>query len=179
MSRLFYLFASLLMTQAPALMADDVFIPNMQSRPKEVETTPTASWRELTMPLPPLPDDNDLVEFTLDGAVSPFRYFVDSKHLLASADAVVRYTLVIESRSGSRNLSYEGIRCTPQGQYKVFAYGTNAQFVALNENEWRPIDDAGSERYRSDLWRFHFCMPSEFKPRLKTDILRSLTATNR
>ncbi|MBV5308515.1 CNP1-like family protein [Chromatium okenii] len=179
MIKLFYLFALLLMTSTPALMADEVFIPNMQPRTKEVETQPTASWHELIMPLPPLPNDTDLIELTLDGEDSPFRYFIDSKNLLVSADAVVRYTLVIESRSGSRNLSYEGIRCTPQGQYKIFAYGTHAQFIALNEGEWQPIYDVGSEHYRSDLWRFYFCVSSEFKPRIKPDILRSLKSANR
>ncbi|WP_242445619.1 CNP1-like family protein [Chromatium okenii] len=161
------------------LIADDVFIPNMRSRPKEVETQPTVSWHELTMPSPPLPNNTDLIELTINRVESPFRYFIDSKHLLVSDDAVVRYTLVIESRSGSRNLSYEGIRCTPQGQYKVFAYGVNDQFIALNEATWQPISDSSSERYRSELWQFYFCTKSEFKPRQKSDILRLLKAESR
>ncbi|MBK1695338.1 hypothetical protein CKO09_11415 [Chromatium weissei] len=174
-----YLFLSLLIISTSKSMADDVFLPNMQPRPKEIEMPSTTSWHELIIPLPPLPNDTDLVELKTEGMNSTFRYFMDTKHLLISADAVVRYTLVIESHSGSRNLSYEGIRCTPKGQYKIFAYGVNDQFVLLNEAIWQPISDFGSERYRSDLWQFHFCAPSEFKPRSKSDILRSLKAANR
>ncbi|WP_295401499.1 CNP1-like family protein [uncultured Thiocystis sp.] len=132
---------------------------------------PGKAWREATTPLPPWPQDADLIEFEPDGPSSAFRYFIDGRHLGVGADQVVRYTLVAESRNGGRNLSYEGIRCTPNGQYKVFAYGSGGQFSPLEGADWQPI----AERYRHELWGFHFCVPRGFKPRIKKDMIRSLT----
>lgn len=133
------------------------------------------AWKETMTPLPPWPQDADLIEFELDGPSAGFRYFIDGKHLGVGADQVVRYTLVAESRNGGRNLSYEGIRCTPNGQYKVFAYGSGGQFSPLDGADWQPIDEGATERSRRELWGFHFCVPRGFKPRLKKDMIRSLT----
>jgi hypothetical protein len=133
------------------------------------------AWQEATTPLPPWPKDSDLIEFEPDGPSATFRYFIDGKHLRVDADQVVRYTLVAESRNGGRNLSYEGIRCTPNGQYKVFAYGSGGQFSPLDGADWQPIAGGTAERYRHELWGFHFCVPRGFKPRLKKDMIRSLT----
>ncbi len=140
--------------------------------PKDVE--PGAPWREASVRLPPWPADADLVEFKLDAREDAFRYFIDGKHLDIGPDQVVRYTLVAEGRGGTRNLSVEGIRCTPKGRYKVFAYSAGDRFSPLEGVDWQPISSEESERYRHDLWQFHFCIPREFKPRPRKDMIRSL-----
>lgn len=130
-------------------------------------------WKEGSTSLPPWPADSDLVEFTLDGQSSPFRYFIDSKHLAVGADGVVRYTLVVESASGMRNVSFEGLRCTPNGTYKVYAYGSAGSFKHVDQ-DWQPILDRGYDRYHRALHRILLCVPLKFEPRPKKDMIRAL-----
>ncbi len=157
----------------PSQAREDVFVPDPEP-PGPLEFIPGEPWREAAVPPPPWPKDADLVEFKLDGPPDPFRYFIDAKHLSIGPDRVVRYTLVVEGRNGTRNLSFEGIRCTPKGQYKVYAYGVAERFSTLEGSEWQRVLTPDAERYRLDLWRFHLCVPREFKPRPKQDMIRSL-----
>lgn len=164
----------LLLTCATAShAASEIFVPDSEpsvpSSVKDVE-----AWREGSVSLPPWPANADLVEFTPDGPATAFRYFIDGKHLTVNADGTVRYTLVAENAGGTRNLSFEGIRCTLRGEYNVFAYGAGGTFNLVDGAEWQPISERAAERYRGDLWRFHFCVPRDSKPRPKTDMLRSL-----
>lgn len=160
---------------SPSLAArNDAFVPD-QEAPGPRDIQPGKSWREAPIRLPPWPKDADLLEFQLDGPEDAFRYFIDTKHLSVGPDKVVRYTLVAQSRSGTRNVSFEGIRCTPKGQYKVFAYGAGGRFSPLDGTDWQPVSEFDMERYRYDLWRFHLCVPRGFKPRPKKDMIRSLS----
>lgn len=153
---------------------DDAFVPDPEP-PGPSDLRPGDPWREASVQLPPWPEDADLVEFKLDGPPGPFRYFIDTKHLRVGTDRVVRYTLVAEGRNGTRNLSVEGIRCTPQGQYNVYAYGVAGRFSALEGGEWQRVSTLDAEPYRLALWRYHLCVPREFQPRPKGDMIRSLT----
>ncbi len=157
------------------MAAEDSFLPNMQRTPAEINLD-SPQQQDLVLALPAWPRDQDLLELTLDGAASPFRYFIDRQQLLIDKNSVVRYVIVIESRSGGRNVAYEGIRCSAKGQAKTFAYGASNQFVVLTDAQWEPLATAASLHYQQELWRFHFCNALEFRPRSKTDILHSLTA---
>ncbi len=95
-------------------------------------------WKEGATNLPPWPNDRDLVEFSVDDPEPRLRYYIDGKHLSIGADGAVRYTLIVESRSGVRNLSFEGLRCTPSGVFKVYAYGNNSRFEAV-DGDWISI----------------------------------------
>lgn len=140
--------------------------------PSSVESgTP---WQEIEVGLPPWPKDGDLIEMELDGPPTTFRYFIDGANLRIGADGVVRYTLVAQAPSGTRNLSVEGLRCTPRGAYRVYAYGVGGRFDALAGSDWRPIGDQASEGFREALWRFHLCVPRAFEPRPLKDMIRSL-----
>jgi len=164
----------LLTLMSATVTAEESFLPNMQRAPKEVITDHAVP--EDQVPLPAWPRDANLLELTLDGAASPFRYFIDRQQLLIDKNGIVRYVIVIESRSGGRNVAYEGIRCSAKGQAKTFAYGASNQFVVLTDAQWEPLATAASLYYQQELWRFHFCNALEFRPRPKTDILYSLTA---
>ena len=112
-----------------------------------------------TVPLPPWPRDTDLIAFTPDGPPTPFRFYIDGKNLSTDArHEEVHYTLILESKSGIRNISFEGIRCTLRGEYKTFAYGTNGHFA----------------RAPGDEWRNRFCIARETRGRALPDILRAL-----
>lgn len=163
----------LLIFAATAWAQENAFVTDAEPSPPS-SVRPGDPWREAATRLPPWPKDSDLIEYRLDGPQGPFRYFVDGKHLQVGPDGVVRYTLVAEGRSGTRNVSFEGIRCTPRGTYKVFAYGAAGRFSTLTGADWQPFSRLESERYRDDLWRYHLCIPREFRPRPKKDMLRSL-----
>lgn len=132
-------------------------------------------WREQAVRLPAWPKDADLVEIKLDGPRGEFRYFIDTRSLSTGRDAVVRYTLVTESASGARNVSYEGLRCTPKGQYKTYAFGSDARFLPTSvAKQWQAIDERSHERFRYELWRHYLCVPRLFEPRDGKDRLRML-----
>lgn len=156
--------SSVLAEESPFIHEPEPFTPS--------SVKPGTPWTEALSRLPPLPADADLIEFRLDGSQGSFRYFIDGKHLSVGPDEVVRYTLVARSDADARNLSFEGIRCTPQGQYRVFAYGSGSGFSPVNE-DWQGIGP-DTERYRVELWSHHFCAPRAFRPRPIKDIKRSL-----
>ena len=129
---------------------------------------------DTTAPLPPWPRDADLINFVPDGPTLPFKFSVDGRNLsLHDRNSEVRYTLVIESPTGTRNVSFEAIRCTLHGAYKVFAYGTDGRFVKAPGEEWLAIPEVGNESYREDL-RQRFCVPREFRARPIKDLQRAL-----
>lgn len=159
----------------PALaFRDDAFqpdaAPDAPSSVREGE-----AWKEGAVILPPWPKDADLLEFEPDMPERPFRFYIDRGSLdIDPAGQVVRYTLVAESRSGVRNLSYEAIRCTIRGAYKVYAYGANGSFQQAPASDWLPLTRDSSEGYREDLWRNRFCVSREARVKPEREIVRSL-----
>jgi hypothetical protein len=132
-------------------------------------------WQEQAVRMPAWPKDADLVEIKLDGPADDFRHSIDTRSLTTGGDEVVRYTLVTESASGARNVSYEGLRCTPKGKYKTYAYGSGSRFSPTgNAEQWLEIDERGRDRFRYELWRHYLCVPRLFKPRDYKDQVRML-----
>ena len=140
--------------------------------PSSVEERDT-TWKEGVATLPPWPKDSDLVEFQVDDPSSGLRQYVDAKSIAVGRDGVVRYTLVVESGSGARNVSFEGLRCTPHGMFKLYAYGAGGRFEAT-EGEWQNIRGRGHDKIHRDLHGRILCVPREFKPRPKRDMIRYL-----
>jgi hypothetical protein len=141
--------------------------PNFQER---------EPWKERpTAGLPPWPKDADLVEFRTSDPATPFRYYIDTKSLSVDAQQIVRYTVVVESGSGGRNVAYEGIRCTPNGQHRIYAYGVGGKFEATPDTPWRPVTDSGVPAYALDLQGFFLCVPLKFEPRPIKEMPRILS----
>lgn len=167
------LFAVLLLTATPLAARDDAFVPDPeQPIPKSFEKAP--EWSEGAVGLPPWPDPADLVEFPVDGPDRGFRYALDARSLAIGDDDVVRYTLVVKSASGARNVSFEGIRCTASGRYQVYAYGVGGVFKPLTARDWRPIPKDGTAPHRYDLWHAYLCAHPPFAPRRRSEILHAL-----
>ena len=163
----------MLATPLPAAFRDDAFVPD-QGPPTPSSVKEGEPWSEGPTTLPPWPKHGDLIYFPVDGPAEPFRYAIDGRNLVVGDDGVVRYTLIAESASGARNIAVEGIRCTPHGQYRIYAYGAAGRFTPVAEAEWQRIGRDGSEGYRDDLWRTYLCVPLKFAPRPRADILRAL-----
>jgi hypothetical protein len=141
--------------------------------PKSVK--PGEKWKEGRVRLPDWPRDQDLVPLSLDRADSRFTYSVDTRSLSIGEDGVVRYTLVAETATGNRNLSFEGLRCTPNGAHRVYAFGQDGRFQIMpGDSDWQGIDRTGADPARHELWRHYLCVPRLFKPRPKRDQVRML-----
>ncbi len=129
------------------------------------------AWKENDLKIPPYPDDSDLMELQLYDPNNRFTYYMDEESLdVSEADYVVRYTLVIESKSGTRNIFYEGMRCNTL-EYKTYAFGTGkGKFRPSRKPEWKSMLDSGYKKLRMDLMEFYLCDPRKL-PRKKSEIV--------
>ncbi|MCP3672185.1 MAG: hypothetical protein GY814_17495 [Gammaproteobacteria bacterium] len=115
-------------------------------------------WEERELKLPPYPKDGDLMDLELDDPNGNFTYYLDEKSLSVSKkDYVVRYTMVIESSRGTRNVFYEGIRCNTE-EYKTYAFGAGkGKLRARKKPEWKPLNETGYTRFRAHMMQYYFC----------------------
>ncbi|VAW82895.1 hypothetical protein MNBD_GAMMA14-1220 [hydrothermal vent metagenome] len=137
------------------------------------------AWKERGFRLPAYPDvdSRKLIEVDLLLNNFPFRLFIDPASVSVGKDRVVRYTVILRSRSGATNVIYEGIRCTA-GQYRRYAVGGQDGFRLAANPRWQYIrsDGGGSDRYLEVL-RDHFICPAP-PPGKPAAILRRLRTPN-
>jgi hypothetical protein len=107
--------------------------------------------------LPPLPQEGDLLPFNVSQN-TPLKFSIDSKSLAVGSDGVVRYTVVVTSPAGARNVNYEGIRCDTY-EWRLYA-GLNAEHDGWDRtvaNNWRRIENGALNAYQSALYQDYFC----------------------
>jgi len=69
----------------------------------------------------------------------------------------VRFTLVITSKTGASNISYEGIRCATE-EKKLYATGKpDGSWSPSRRDIWSPISDVGANRQHAALMKDYFC----------------------
>ncbi|KWF24514.1 CNP1-like family protein [Burkholderia pseudomultivorans] len=116
------------------------------------------NWKENAVDtLPALPQTADLLPFNVSQN-TPLKFFVDAKSLAVGSDGVVRYTVVITSPAGARNVNYEGIRCDTY-EWRQYA-GLNSDHDAWDrtvENDWRRIENGELNAYHSALYQDYLC----------------------
>ena len=113
-------------------------------------------WKEQGLVMPPYPQDDKLIEVDIDRHDYPYRVFVDSGSLSVGEDRVVRYTVVLRSKSGVDNVSFEGLRCTSH-QYKRYAYGSAGKFHAVPRADWKYLRHDRQDIYRNVLANNYLC----------------------
>lgn len=115
-------------------------------------------WVEQNLKLPAYPQDETLLEFDVDRPDSRFRYFLDVSSLsIGKDDGIIRYTLVIESNQGSRNVFFEGMRCD-SWDYKSYAYGgRDNTFKVVRVPTWKRVSNTGAVKFRYDLMNTYLC----------------------
>ena len=164
----------LLLSTSPPTQAES----NFELDPERVGTDRIVDgekWAEGALALPPWPRDKDLVEWVPEGPRTELRYFIDTANLrIDSSREVVRYTLVVEAPSGTRNVAHEGIHCTLNGHYRIYAFGIDGRFERTPPSDWLPIQRSGGEAFRDDLFRHRLCVPRETHPRPIKDMIRAL-----
>lgn len=111
---------------------------------------------EQDLEFPPAPVDADLRQITLRN-LTDNKIELDSKALTVTPDAIVRYTLVVTSPQGARNVSYEGIRCDP-AEWKTLALGrSDGSWARPSEAEWQKVEERGYNAIRYTLAKDYFC----------------------
>jgi hypothetical protein len=116
-------------------------------------------WQENKLEsLPPLPQAGaKLLPFDVSND-SPLKFAIDPASLTVGTDGVVRYTVVITSPGGARNVNYEGIRCDT---YETRLYASlDADHNAWDQtvaNDWKRIENGTLNAYQSRLYQDYFC----------------------
>ena len=108
--------------------------------------------------LPPLPQPNaKLLPFDVSNN-TPLTFAIDPASLSIGKDGVVRYSIVITTPSGGRNVNYEGIRCETY-EWRLYA-SLNADHDGWDQtvaNDWSRIEKGTLNAYHSALFTDYFC----------------------
>jgi len=114
-------------------------------------------WVEALVKPPPYPKEEDLKTLDIDTPEVPYRYLIDAATLAVYKDGVVRYSLIVESPSGTRNVFFEGYRCR-DNQYKVYAFGTqDGTFREARKPDWKQLTVGSVAQSRRQLGRRYLC----------------------
>jgi hypothetical protein len=131
--------------------------------------------------LPPLPQESNLLPFEVSGN-TPLQFAIDRNSLSVGTDGVVRYTVVVTSPSGARNVNYEGIRCDTY-EWRLYA-GLNADHDGWDRtvaNEFSRIENGALNAYHAALYQDYMCankMPTGKAPQIIENIRYKRTATS-
>jgi len=113
---------------------------------------------QTTLPAPP--QDADLIPFSVNDSAD-FRFAVDPKSLSLGDDRVVRYTVVITSAGGGRNVSFEGLRCDAFERriYATLPKGATEWVPNMGEERdlWMRMQTRQRNAYAATLARDYFC----------------------
>jgi len=105
---------------------------------------------------PAFPQTENLLPFKVSATTSN-EFLIDSNSLSVGSDGVTRYTLVIVSPSGARNVSYEGMKCAT-GERRVYALGRADETWARARNDrWTRITNSTLNRHHAALFSEYFC----------------------
>lgn len=111
--------------------------------------------REDVAPTPRYPRSADLVPVDVP-APPGVRFFVDPTTLSVGRDRVVHYVLVARSTSGSENVTFEGLRCSPR-EFRVYALGGPGGTWAGEPAPWQTTRSADVSPARRALAQDYFC----------------------
>lgn len=106
--------------------------------------------------LPAAPTKESLLPFYVSPTAT-MSFAIDAPSISVTSDGVVRFTLVITSTEGARNVSHEGIRCKT-GERKLYATGSvDGSWSPSRNDAWRQIRDVGANRQYAALFTDYFC----------------------
>lgn len=115
-------------------------------------------WVEMEALLPRPPEQAGLVAIDV-GSVSNNKFEIDEASVTLGSDEVIRYTLVVTSSSGARNVSYEGIRCST-GERRLYAFGrSDGSWTKARNDAWLRIQENKLNRHHAALYKDYFCTP--------------------
>jgi hypothetical protein len=157
----------------PTNKDDSAFVYLMDRKPNWVENKVDT--------LPPLPQDANLLEITVSEN-TPLSFFVDKNSLSVGDDGIIRYTIVVKSPAGARNVNYEGIRCDNYN-WRLYASINEDQtgWDRAVENDFRRIENGELNSYHATLYQDYFCankLPTGSAKQILQNIQMKRTATS-
>jgi len=130
-------------------------------------------WKESEVTLPPYPRDENLLVVPLP-ATDTLKIYIDRASLSRGPDRVARFSLVVESPSGARNVFHDGLRCETR-EYKTYAIGSpGLTFTPVKDAVWRPIPRPANNAFRYQLYQHYIC-DTHASARTPEDLVRLLT----
>lgn len=137
-------------------------------------------WQEEKLEIPPPPRDRDLIEVHIDSVGDSFTVWVDTKSLsIGKEDRVIRYWLVLRSKTGANNSMYEALRCKTK-EYKTYAFANQKEGGKIDEMKnpkWLPTKATRGFQFRQELQEGYFCSFGADKTR--DEIVKALEEANR
>lgn len=116
----------------------------------------TDKWKETKVAIPAYPNDHELLRVPLS-VTDRMKLYIDIKSISLAPDHVSRFSYVVESPSGARNVFYEGFRCETR-QYKTYAVGSSIHsFEPVAKPQWRAIPRPEINAFRYQLYRNYVC----------------------
>jgi len=113
-------------------------------------------WKESEIVLPAFPEDRNLLRIPL-AAGDTLTLFLDPQSVSRSADGVARFSVVVESARGARNVFYEGMRCETR-EYKTYAVGTSERRLEpVKDPRWQYIPYYDVNAFRYHLFKHYLC----------------------
>jgi len=128
--------------------------------------------QEMPVLLPAFAVKDNALPFPV-GPVATQSFAIDPGSLTVSPDEI-RFTLLTTSKSGAKNISYEGIRCSTF-QMKRYAFGHgNGTWSLSRESAWAPITFLSANRPEAVLAQDYFCLEGTVagKPEQMLDRIR-------
>lgn len=130
------------------------------------------AWSEIEVQLPAFPEQGNLIQFQV-GAVFDTKYMIDGASLSVGSDGVLRYTVVVESSAGARNISYEGMRCATS-ERRFYAFGQpDKTWSKAKSNQWVKIRGT-TNNHHVELFTTYFCPNGPYFIKDANDMLRVL-----
>lgn len=149
-------FLAALMFGASALAASELEAIMSRSGKAAEEEQQSKVWQELEVPLPAAPLANNLLPFYVSAATSN-RFFIDPASLSVGSDGIVRYSMLVQTPEGGRNLAFEGMRCETK-EWRIYASGRlDGSWSKSRNNQWSRIQDVASNRHHAALYLDYFC----------------------
>ena len=120
--------------------------PDRKKRPESDQIT-----------FPQAPRKADLIPLDSELTDRRYEYFIDRASISMGGDQVLRYTVVLQSDSGARNVFYEGISCATS-EFKTYAYATQSgEFRPMTSASWRKLSTTAPYDYRRLLAQRYVC----------------------
>lgn len=122
----------------------------------EFDPTLVPEWKEAAVASPLYPVDKNLMALP-PSARDSVKVYLDETSLSRGPDGVVRFSLIVESARGARNVFYQGIRCETR-EYKIYAFGTpSGAFKSAKLPAWKPIPTLETNAFQHDLYQNYVC----------------------
>ena len=134
-------------------------------------------WKELGVAPPAYPNDPNLIAVRMP-ATYTLKVYLDEKSISLAQDGISRFTFVIESTSGSRNVFFEGYDCGTR-EYKTYANGTPEKtFEPIKKPKWERVPYYDTNAFRFQLMRYYVCDPNSLTTALSAqDLIHRLKSS--